>query len=173
MPAMRDGRPWECCRIPGWLLAAAASVLVTSPLLGVGFQGDQRTWMYILMNETSGNPWEVIARTVRNIDYFLSVGNCRSLGRMLTDLEHVFYMETALATGIPPHLVHGFTRLAMIALLAVAALRFLESLERSAGLGQPGHDHGSPDPLLLSGNCLLYTSPSPRDGLLSRMPSSA
>ena len=27
--------------------------------------------------------------------------------------------------------------------------------------------------LLLSGTCLLYTSPSPRDGLLSRMPSSA
>ena len=25
----------------------------------------------------------------------------------------------------------------------------------------------------LSQNCLLYTSPSPRDGLLSRMPSSA
>ena len=25
----------------------------------------------------------------------------------------------------------------------------------------------------LLGNCLLYTSPSPRDGLLSRMPSSA
>ena len=25
----------------------------------------------------------------------------------------------------------------------------------------------------MSGNCLLYTSPSPRDGLLSRMPSSA
>ena len=27
--------------------------------------------------------------------------------------------------------------------------------------------------LLRSGTCLLYTSPSPRDGLLSRMPSSA
>ena len=26
---------------------------------------------------------------------------------------------------------------------------------------------------LKSGSCLLYTSPSPRDGLLSRMPSSA
>ena len=25
----------------------------------------------------------------------------------------------------------------------------------------------------LGGDCLLYTSPSPRDGLLSRMPSSA
>ena len=29
------------------------------------------------------------------------------------------------------------------------------------------------DRSLLSGTCLLYTSPSPRDGLLSRMPSSA
>ena len=27
--------------------------------------------------------------------------------------------------------------------------------------------------LWLGGDCLLYTSPSPRDGLLSRMPSSA
>ena len=29
------------------------------------------------------------------------------------------------------------------------------------------------DETQLSGDCLLYTSPSPRDGLLSRMPSSA
>ena len=28
-------------------------------------------------------------------------------------------------------------------------------------------------PILLASHCLLYTSPSPRDGLLSRMPSSA
>ena len=28
-------------------------------------------------------------------------------------------------------------------------------------------------PVILDGSCLLYTSPSPRDGLLSRMPSSA
>ena len=27
--------------------------------------------------------------------------------------------------------------------------------------------------IISCGNCLLYTSPSPRDGLLSRMPSSA
>ena len=31
-------------------------------------------------------------------------------------------------------------------------------------------EDGKPAPLF---NCLLYTSPSPRDGLLSRMPSSA
>ena len=28
-------------------------------------------------------------------------------------------------------------------------------------------------PMNIHGSCLLYTSPSPRDGLLSRMPSSA
>ena len=33
-------------------------------------------------------------------------------------------------------------------------------------------DNNLPDPTL-SYACLLYTSPSPRDGLLSRMPSSA
>ena len=33
---------------------------------------------------------------------------------------------------------------------------------------------GGPDqPMLEAYTCLLYTSPSPRDGLLSRMPSSA
>ena len=42
------------------------------------------------------------------------------------------------------------------------------------GIGVCNNDHSAgdnPDPLYE--NCLLYTSPSPRDGLLSRMPSSA
>ena len=34
-------------------------------------------------------------------------------------------------------------------------------------------DHYVSSAELLSNPCLLYTSPSPRDGLLSRMPSSA
>ena len=34
-------------------------------------------------------------------------------------------------------------------------------------------DNGSSDGTLKFLSCLLYTSPSPRDGLLSRMPSSA
>ena len=48
------------------------------------------------------------------------------------------------------------------------------------GVGQPPHTHDWDETyLVLEGelnlniNCLLYTSPSPRDGLLSRMPSSA
>ena len=33
--------------------------------------------------------------------------------------------------------------------------------------------YATPDDLFRGYDCLLYTSPSPRDGLLSRMPSSA
>ena len=47
------------------------------------------------------------------------------------------------------------------------------------GLGLTADDFGGPDlegcneNLAVTKPCLLYTSPSPRDGLLSRMPSSA
>ena len=36
-----------------------------------------------------------------------------------------------------------------------------------------GVEHAEAGPIAARGACLLYTSPSPRDGLLSRMPSSA
>ena len=38
---------------------------------------------------------------------------------------------------------------------------------------EPAPAPKEPAPAAPSGGCLLYTSPSPRDGLLSRMPSSA
>ena len=50
-----------------------------------------------------------------------------------------------------------------------------ERLE-AEGLYHPEQEHASCGVGLvvaIDGNCLLYTSPSPRDGLLSRMPSSA
>ena len=43
-------------------------------------------------------------------------------------------------------------------------------------LGEQDYDSGTifrPEQLRIGYVCLLYTSPSPRDGLLSRMPSSA
>ena len=43
----------------------------------------------------------------------------------------------------------------------------------ASGLGKPLKSILHGDPSLKIFTCLLYTSPSPRDGLLSRMPSSA
>ena len=46
---------------------------------------------------------------------------------------------------------------------------------QAANSGHPGAPMGMADiaEVLWNRTCLLYTSPSPRDGLLSRMPSSA
>ena len=55
----------------------------------------------------------------------------------------------------------------------------VERVARAAGRGGADLIDVACDPALValaieaSGGCLLYTSPSPRDGLLSRMPSSA
>ena len=52
-----------------------------------------------------------------------------------------------------------------------------DAVERGQVLAQPGsitpHTEFEAEIYVLSKDCLLYTSPSPRDGLLSRMPSSA
>ena len=49
-----------------------------------------------------------------------------------------------------------------------SALRYADLNEKLQELGYDVEDLGDMDVI-----CLLYTSPSPRDGLLSRMPSSA
>ena len=49
----------------------------------------------------------------------------------------------------------------------------LEDLEKDTVEFKPNYDETESIPQTLPTNCLLYTSPSPRDGLLSRMPSSA
>ena len=54
---------------------------------------------------------------------------------------------------------------------AEVGLETLSEAEWIAAFGRFDPLPGQPGPLAM--RCLLYTSPSPRDGLLSRMPSSA
>ena len=49
----------------------------------------------------------------------------------------------------------------------------IEILQRTIDIMSSRVDELTQLALSEGGNCLLYTSPSPRDGLLSRMPSSA
>ena len=72
-----------------------------------------------------------------------------------------------------------------LSLLLVLALALSLGLAASVWAQPMGKDMGSGSGMMnltpdqagkifdLKENCLLYTSPSPRDGLLSRMPSSA
>ena len=72
--------------------------------------------------------------------------------------------------------INGFGRIGRMVLRAginnpnirFVAINDLVPAENLAYLMKYDSTHGR-----FPGNCLLYTSPSPRDGLLSRMPSSA
>ena len=67
--------------------------------------------------------------------------------------DNVFILESEGLLTIPPE-----------------NLEFLEGLDETTPFEKLQSAEWSP---ALVNNCLLYTSPSPRDGLLSRMPSSA
>ena len=56
--------------------------------------------------------------------------------------------------------------------IELAGVNFIDIYMRE-GHYQKSSTYGSVLPFTLGMDCLLYTSPSPRDGLLSRMPSSA
>ena len=69
-----------------------------------------------------------------------------------------------------------FNDAALNRLLATAEAESASVANAYARIGQARSNLASADTAFvptLDGNCLLYTSPSPRDGLLSRMPSSA
>ena len=80
------------------------------------------------MNDTGGTVWGLLNRTISDIGIFLQLGNFRPLGRLLVDLEHMLTFETALATGIPPDVLHGGVRLLALFLMAFVASQFTRAL---------------------------------------------
>ena len=86
--------------------------------------------------------------------------------------------DVSLASGTQ---VSGALRAAGHHVVSVDTVRGIMTLEEEANLVSAGVGQLPPEPiaLLASENerfvniCLLYTSPSPRDATLSRMPSSA
>ena len=111
-----------------WVRASLASLLVTTPLLATSFRSDQIWWSYRLFSETDGNIWSILVRSVNQIGGFLAAGNFRPAGRLLVDFEHALSFDTALATGIPPHVIQGFVRLGIIMVLAIAATRLVAAV---------------------------------------------
>ena len=106
--------------------------------------------MYVLFSQTGGSLGSIFVRTISDMPGFLYFGNFRPLGRLLVDIEHGMMFDTAIATGIPPHVIHGFVRLVMVVTLVVVATRFVQALCRPArhepAPGLPGgqtDDHAS------------------------------
>ena len=79
------------------------------------------------------------------------------------DTTRVAHISPLLDTGYYPG-IDDISKMASV-MLSEFDLNGRVALHKGEFIGRDGE--------LTSGTCLLYTSPSPRDGLLSRMPSSA
>jgi hypothetical protein len=123
-----------------WFDVIGPAVLVVVPLLGFAFQGDERRGIYYDAERFGGNPARIAKQSYDEIGIFLNLGNFRPVGRFFDYLEHSTVFEVAKATGVPPHVVHGSVRIAMIALLAVVATQLVAALHRSAVAGASGHE---------------------------------
>ena len=105
------------------------------PFTGTAFLGDQRRYLYMFTNETGGDPWPLLERTLDRVDFFLSLGNFRPLGRLFMVTIETMTLEAAMATGVPPHVVGGLIRLLMVGLLACTGAMVVSALWRSAKAG--------------------------------------
>ena len=97
---------------------------------------------------------------------------------LLTNRQGLQYPVRHLLAGAAPTSIHQISQADLTEKIVDLARQVLPQMMRQAGLPlmavtlalTVGHIDRLIDRI---NNCLLYTSPSPRDGLLSRMPSSA
>ena len=124
--------PTLTARARRWRAATLPVLIVTAPLIGMSFQGDERPRIYSVISRYGSNPFKIVRGTYREIDFFLSRGNFRPVGRLFETIEHSFVFEAGEATGLAPHVVHGVVRMLMVMLLALVATSVVAALARSA-----------------------------------------
>ena len=105
-------------------------------------------------------------------------------GEAMPGLERQRWLDRVAASGIALRLAHGTQVQGEREIVLAAVAQYGKALRSAAAelkgdrevvlaaVAQDGNalEYAAAE---LKGDCLLYTSPSPRDGLLSRMPSSA
>ena len=152
LPGVRAARRW-CSP-----LLAVPALIVTVPLIGFSFQGDERRSIYWAANRIGSDPSEAVVRAFRDIGPFLDRGEFRPLGRIFENLEYAFVYEAAEAAGIAPHVINGSVRLMMIAILAMTAARVVSAVMNPAGAESPSHPVLVLFPLMI-GTVLVINGP--------------
>ena len=107
------------------------------------------------------------------VDAALSPGN--SGGPLINQQGEVVGMSTLASSGRAQNLNFGISAEDIATAVDTAKKRQLKNFEdgiAKVSIGEQSSDSESGSRSNIE-RCLLYTSPSPRDGLLSRMPSSA
>ena len=141
------------------------------------FKRDKKIESYIL--DLRNNPGGLLSQAIKISDFFLEDGEIVSTkGRQKSENRKWF-----ASSG---DLINGKTLVVLINNGSASASEIvagaLKDHKRAVLVGESTYGKGSVQSIIplknegairLTISCLLYTSPSPRDGLLSRMPSSA
>ena len=109
----------------GRFTAAAPSVLVMLPLLGMSLKSDERLHLFQQISFTDVNLFAIGRYVEERLLNFLDIGNFRPIGRFTEVLVHGVVFEAAEATGLGPHTVLGVVRVLVVA-LAIARDRDLQ-----------------------------------------------
>ena len=108
------------------------AVLVVLPLAGLALQSADRLSIYLNAGATGANPLEAARRAWRLTGNYLDEGSFAPVGRFVEFVVHGLAIEAGDALSLTPHAALGAVRVAMVGLVAVLALRAVESLQRSA-----------------------------------------
>lgn len=115
-----------------FLRLATPAMLVMAPLVGLALHSDQSIAIYQFASDYGTNPLRIAAANLAEIGEFVLKGNFRPLGRFIFYLEEAARFDLAAALGVPPHVVQGAVRVAMVGILAWVATGVVRALARSA-----------------------------------------
>lgn len=151
-----------------FLRVATPAMLVIAPLVGLALHSDQSIAIYQFASDYGTNPLRIAAANLAEIGEFILKGNFRPLGRFIFYLEEAARFDLAAALGVPPHVVQGAIRVAMVGILAWVAACVVRALARSAtehaGSSLPDGRRNSVDRLvdlfpLVFASVLIVTGP--------------
>ena len=108
------------------------AVLVVLPLAGLALQSADRLSIYHNAGTIGANPLEAARRAWHLTGSYLDEGSFAPIGRVVEFVVHGLAIEAGDALSLTPHAALGAVRLAMVGLVAVLALRAVESLQRCA-----------------------------------------
>lgn len=115
-----------------FLRVAAPSMLIMAPLIGLSLHSDQSIAIYQFASDYGTNPLRIAAANLAEIGEFVLKGNFRPVGRFIFYLAEAARFDLAAALSVPPHIVQGGIRVAMVGILAWVATCLVRSLARSA-----------------------------------------